>query len=751
MIMPVAVKPVAACSAFEMPKSVSITLPWWSNMMFAGFTSRCTTPRWWACPSAHAASHSTRWMWSNARGCRFSRRSSSDVPEMYFIEVVESEGGLNYFVMKYISGTSLEDLLEKRQPLAFDHIQRVLWEAACALGHAHQRGVVHRDVKPANIMFDHHGRVMLTDFGISKALQAATGFTATGMIIGTPHYMAPEQAKGQTVDGRGGHAEGAEDAASRDRRHPDRSDVSAHDPAARGGASQARGPARSSGSAEIAGGIGRRAGGRARRARGRGLLPARALQAGAPVQREPSATERAHDARGRDGARGRAVCHAAAPRAATGARQGAAARCRGSAGLPHGRGRPVRHRVHRWRGDRRHAALQLRRQAGPPRDPRGARWLPDAERDRAGGCGQHRDQALHAHPGAAMTRTGGTRGTLWFVTLVLAATPAWAQAVRSPTLRQALQAYDQLNFPQAIVLANRSLREPLGGAERGRAYELLGSAYSAMDSALKAVDAFQPAILVDPDRQLDPTKISPKITSAFLLALGQVLVVRQLKVDSVRFVGGQAGAGVPIRFTITSPARVRVRALSGSTSLLIDSSAVTGTVSLRWPAVLRSGEPVPQGTWQIVVEATAGQNSFSASQGVRVSYGSVDTAGHVTSLPGYQELSETEIPPQSWRPLGLAFLYTGGALVGTLGLEGGAVGTASRREISVVGAAALLAGVVMTLRKPAPRPAEGNILYNRLLREQIARRNADIAKENVTRRQQVELTVVPLPKAAGGQ
>src|SRR2546427_11672 len=129
-----------------------------------------------------------------------------DHPNIIPIYRVESEGGLNYFVMKYISGTSLEDLLEKRQPLAFDHIQRVLWEAACALGHAHQRGVVHRDVKPANIMFDHHGRVMLTDFGISKALQAATGFTATGMIIGTPHYMAPEQAKGQTVDAPAGGA-----------------------------------------------------------------------------------------------------------------------------------------------------------------------------------------------------------------------------------------------------------------------------------------------------------------------------------------------------------------------------------------------------------------------------------------------------------------------------------------------------------------------------------------------------------------
>jgi eukaryotic-like serine/threonine-protein kinase len=125
-----------------------------------------------------------------------------DHPNIIPIYRVESEGGLNYFVMKYVSGTSLEDLLDRKEPLPVSEIQRILWEAARALGHAHQRHVVHRDVKPANIMFDHDGRAMLTDFGISKALQAATGFTATGMIIGTPHYMAPEQAKGLAVDGR---------------------------------------------------------------------------------------------------------------------------------------------------------------------------------------------------------------------------------------------------------------------------------------------------------------------------------------------------------------------------------------------------------------------------------------------------------------------------------------------------------------------------------------------------------------------
>ena len=124
-----------------------------------------------------------------------------DHPNIIPIYRVESEAGLDYFVMKYVTGNSLEQMLEQG-PLPIDLARRVLREAALALGHAHKRGIVHRDVKPANIMLETDGRVVLTDFGISKALEGGSGFTGTGAIIGTPHYMAPEQAKGLEVDGR---------------------------------------------------------------------------------------------------------------------------------------------------------------------------------------------------------------------------------------------------------------------------------------------------------------------------------------------------------------------------------------------------------------------------------------------------------------------------------------------------------------------------------------------------------------------
>jgi serine/threonine protein kinase len=136
---------------------------------------------------------------------RFQREAKTaaklDHPNIIPIHRVESEAGLVYIVMKYVSGQSLEELLDQG-PLSIPLTRHILREAALALGHAHRRHIVHRDVKPANIMLDEDGRVVLTDFGISKAVQGTTHLTGTGTVIGTPQYMAPEQAKGREVDGR---------------------------------------------------------------------------------------------------------------------------------------------------------------------------------------------------------------------------------------------------------------------------------------------------------------------------------------------------------------------------------------------------------------------------------------------------------------------------------------------------------------------------------------------------------------------
>lgn len=137
---------------------------------------------------------------------RFHREAKTaaklDHPNIIPIHRVESESGLHYFVMKYVTGRSLESILDVGEPLPIPFAVRMLTEAAAALGHAHARGVVHRDVKPANIMLGADDQVVLTDFGISKVGDLTAQLTQTGMIIGTPHYMAPEQATGRDVDGR---------------------------------------------------------------------------------------------------------------------------------------------------------------------------------------------------------------------------------------------------------------------------------------------------------------------------------------------------------------------------------------------------------------------------------------------------------------------------------------------------------------------------------------------------------------------
>jgi serine/threonine protein kinase len=113
-------------------------------------------------------------------------------PQIVPIHAVREVAGLMFFVMQFIEGKSLEDVLKERGPLAFGTVQSLLVQLGGALAYAHKRGVVHRDVKPANIMLDSEGWPVIMDFGIAKGTNA-NKLTQAGQPIGTPEYMSPEQ------------------------------------------------------------------------------------------------------------------------------------------------------------------------------------------------------------------------------------------------------------------------------------------------------------------------------------------------------------------------------------------------------------------------------------------------------------------------------------------------------------------------------------------------------------------------------
>ena len=126
-------------------------------------------------------------------------------PNIVPIYTVDESEGLVFFEMAYISGDNLAKRLHDRGVLPVDEVRRILRDVADALAYAHERGVVHRDIKPDNILLDaENGRPMVTDFGIARAVSDGDSrLTATGMAIGTPAYMSPEQAAGERViDGR---------------------------------------------------------------------------------------------------------------------------------------------------------------------------------------------------------------------------------------------------------------------------------------------------------------------------------------------------------------------------------------------------------------------------------------------------------------------------------------------------------------------------------------------------------------------
>ena len=119
------------------------------------------------------------------------------------VHAVRQSADLHYFVMEYIDGPPLRSIVKSHAPLDVDVVQAVLFQVGSALAYAHRSagGVIHRDVKPANIMIDKEGDAFVTDFGISKMSEAQTGLTQTGATIGTPEYMSPEQCRGDPLSG----------------------------------------------------------------------------------------------------------------------------------------------------------------------------------------------------------------------------------------------------------------------------------------------------------------------------------------------------------------------------------------------------------------------------------------------------------------------------------------------------------------------------------------------------------------------
>lgn len=159
-------------------------------------------------PAEFAAQHDLR-----ERFLRETRTAASfSHPNIVPVFSVEERPTLLAYTMGYVEGESVAEMVARSGPLSVREVVRLLQDIAYALAYAHGRGVIHRDIKPDNIMIERAtGRALLMDFGISRSLHAApapapgstrAGLTRVGEVVGTPEYMSPEQASGDTLDGR---------------------------------------------------------------------------------------------------------------------------------------------------------------------------------------------------------------------------------------------------------------------------------------------------------------------------------------------------------------------------------------------------------------------------------------------------------------------------------------------------------------------------------------------------------------------
>lgn len=130
---------------------------------------------------------------------RFRREAQSAAslshPNIVSVYDVGQEEDVHYIVMEYVEGQNLNEIIKERAPLQVDEAVRIASQIADALDHAHHNQIIHRDIKPHNILIGRNGRVKVTDFGIARAVTSAT-ITQTGSVVGSVHYFSPEHAKG---------------------------------------------------------------------------------------------------------------------------------------------------------------------------------------------------------------------------------------------------------------------------------------------------------------------------------------------------------------------------------------------------------------------------------------------------------------------------------------------------------------------------------------------------------------------------
>jgi serine/threonine-protein kinase len=125
--------------------------------------------------------------------------SHPNIVQIYFIG---EDNGHPYFVMEYVSGRSLDQLLRAEGRIDNPRASQIILQAAHGLAAAHDMGIIHRDIKPANLILDDRGLLKIADFGLALPVDAHTQLTATGMFVGTPGYLAPEQVSGEKADHR---------------------------------------------------------------------------------------------------------------------------------------------------------------------------------------------------------------------------------------------------------------------------------------------------------------------------------------------------------------------------------------------------------------------------------------------------------------------------------------------------------------------------------------------------------------------